>query len=51
MNLIFEIWNTIASGKIVTIFLRHGEIESDNNLIGNGIHPTAEGKKLAVYRQ
>ena len=40
---------TLALWDRLTLFLQHGEIEIDNNLIENGIRPTAVGKKNWLF--
>lgn len=40
---------TLALWDRLTLFLVHGEIEIDNNLIENGIRPTAVGKKNWLF--
>jgi hypothetical protein len=41
--------HTLALWDRLTQFVRHGEIEIDNNLIENGIRPTAVGKKNRLF--
>ncbi len=43
INYTLKIWDRL------TLFLDHGEIEIDNNLIENGIRPTAVGKKNWLF--
>jgi len=40
---------TLALWDRLTLFVQHGEIEIDNNLIENGIRPTAIGKKNWLF--
>jgi transposase len=40
---------TLALWDRLVLFLQHGEIEIDNNLIENGIRPTAVGKKNWLF--
>jgi transposase len=40
---------TLALWDRLTLFVQHGEIEIDNNLIENGIRPTAVGKKNWLF--
>jgi transposase len=40
---------TLALWDRLTVFVQHGEIEIDNNLIENGIRPTAVGKKNWLF--
>jgi transposase len=40
---------TLALWDRLILFVRHGEIEIDNNLIENGVRPTAIGKKNWLF--
>jgi len=40
---------TLSLWDRLTLFVQHGEIEIDNNLIENGIRPTAVGKKNWLF--